>query len=195
MWDTVGRIIGDLVGGDAPRESMQLAQVGLRAALVYLSALALVRVGKSRFMSQASAIDVVLVFILGSVMSRGITGSASISATLVASAVLVLFHFCLTRLACRYHGVGSLVKGHARVLVEQGQIDRRGLNQSHLSEADLHEAMRLRAGTDDLADIKTAYKERSGAVSIIKYTPDARVVEVTVAEGVQTVRIVIGGEH
>lgn len=192
MSDTVQWIMSELFGGDAPQDSMRLVQVGLRAALVYLLALALVRLGKSRFMSQASAIDVVVVLVLGSILGRGVTGSASISATIVASAVLVLFHFGLTFLACRYHRVGNWVKGHTRVLVEQGTLDRRGLFQSHLSEADLHEAMRLRAGIDDLNQIKTAYKERSGAVSVIKRPPECRVVEVAVAEGVQTVRIVIG---
>lgn len=192
MGDTVQWIMTEVFGGDVPQDPMRLFQVGLRAALVYLIALVLVRLGKSRFMSQASAIDVVVVFILGSILSRGVTGSASISSTLVASAVLVLFHFSLTYITCRYHRFGDLLKGHTRVLVDHGKIDWQGLSQSHLSEGDLHEAVRLRAGTDDIEQILMAYKERSGAVSVILRRPECRVVEVNVAEGVQTVRIVIG---
>lgn len=189
MWDTICSVCDDLVGGDAPHDPMRLTQTAVRAAVVYVLSLALVRYGKSRFISQASAIDVLIVLILGSLLGRGITGSASISATMVASGVLVLFHFSLTWLACHSHRLGSLIKGNPRVLVEQGTIDWPQMHRSHISERDLHEALRLRAGTDDLNQIKVAYKERNGAVSFILYPPPPRVVDVAVHDGVQTVRI------
>jgi len=153
--------------------------------------LALVRYGKSRFISQASAIDVLIVLILGSLLSRGITGSASITATMVASTVLVVFHFSLTWAACHSHRIGSLVKGNPRALIEHGAINWPQMRRSHISQNDLIEALRLRTGSDDLSQIKVAYKERNGAVSFILYPPNPRVVEIAVQQGVQTVRIEI----
>ena len=189
MWYTLCSVCDDLIGGDAPHDPLRLTQTAVRAAVVYVLSLALVRYGKSRFISQASAIDVLIVLILGSLLSRGITGKASISATLVASAVLVLFHFSLTSLACHSHWFGGLIKGNPRVLVEQGVIDWPQMRRSHLSQNDLLEALRLRAGTDDLSQIKVAYKERNGAVSFILHPPSPRVLEIAVRDGVQTVRI------
>lgn len=46
---------------------------------------------------------------------------------------------------------------------------------------------------DDLSQIKVAYKARNGAVSFILHRPAARVVEVVVREGMQTVRIEVLG--
>lgn len=158
-------------GGDVPERPLALSQVAARAAVVYLAGLFLVRVGKSRFHGRPSAIDVVLGFILGSLLSRGITGSASISETLIASSVLVALHWIATAAACRSHFIGNLVKGRAKLVVEEGRLIRENMLSSHISEHDIFEAMRLAANVNELSRVKAAYKERSGLISIVLYPP------------------------
>lgn len=171
---TVGNFSIDVLtqcfGGDVPEQPLAMGQIAARAAVVYLLGLLLVRVGKSRFHGRPSAIDVVLGFILGSLLSRGITGSASISGTFVASGVLVAVHWVATAAACRSHWIGNLVKGRAKLLVEDGRLLRKAMLNSHISEHDVHEAMRLAANIDDLSLVKAAYKERSGLISIVTYS-------------------------
>lgn len=154
-------------GGDAPEKPLLLSHVAARAALVYVLGLFLVRVGKSRFHGRPSAIDVVLGFILGSLLSRGITGSASISETFVASAVLIALHWVATAAACRSHRIGMLVKGHTKLLVADGHLMEENMLSSHISAHDINEAMHLAANIDDLKQVKSAYKERSGQISIV----------------------------
>jgi uncharacterized membrane protein YcaP (DUF421 family) len=158
-------------GGDMPERPLAFSQVAARAAVVYLLGLLLVRIGKSRFHGRPSAIDVVLGFMLGSLLSRGITGSASVSETLIASSVLVALHWCATAAACRWHFVGTLVKGRAKLVVEDGRLIRANMLSSHISEHDIYEAMRLAANINDLSLVKAAYKERSGLISIVLYPP------------------------
>lgn len=160
-------LLTECFGGDVPEQPLALGQVAARAAVVYLLGLFLVRVGKSRFHGRASAIDIVLGFVLGSLLSRGITGSASISGTFVASAALVALHWAATAAACRSHGFGNLVKGRTKLLVEDGRLLRNAMSSSHISEHDIREAMRLAANIDDLSLVKAAYKERSGLISIV----------------------------
>src|SRR6185437_12148113 len=100
-------------------------------------------------------------------LSRGITGHASISATLVASAALVFLHFLLTAWSCRSHPFGNLIKGRCYVLVEDGQVNAANMRRAHMSHNDLLEEMRLQ-GVDDLKQVKRAYHERSGEISIIQ---------------------------
>src|SRR5689334_16612425 len=88
-------------GGDVPEQPLALHQVAARAVAVYLIGIAIVRLGKSRSISRVTAIDVLLGFILGSLLSRGITGHASISATVVSSAAIVATHYLLTKAALR----------------------------------------------------------------------------------------------
>lgn len=156
-----------LFGGDEPRLPLEVYQVAARAVAVYLIGLAIVRVGKSRLIGRFSTIDVIVGFILGSVLGRGITGGASLSNTTVASAALVAAHWAVTWVACRSHAFGNLIKGHCYVLIQNGTIDEHAMRRSHISHADLEEAMRLR-GVDRLDQVRRAYKERSGEISVLR---------------------------
>jgi uncharacterized membrane protein YcaP (DUF421 family) len=176
-------------GGDEPRPQLAWGQVAMRAAAIYLISLLLVRLGKSRLISRVSPLDVILAFVLGSLLSRGITGSASITHTTVASAALIALHSLLTWLACYSDTVGNLLKGHCRILVSDGVINRDNLQRSHLSEEDLFEELRLNANCDDLTKVKAAYKERSGEISVVRRSPAIRDFEVSTKNGVKTVRI------
>ena len=190
MSSAIATIMQTVFGGDIPQPPLTLAQIAARATVVYLVGLLIVRIGKSRMIARNAPVDVILGFILGSILARGITGQAGISETLVASVVLVALHYILTALAVRWHGVGSLFKGNFKILVEDGQARPSALRTSHISEHDLYESLRQH-GLEELSQVDKAYKERSGDISIIPKRPAPRVVEVAVQAGVQTVRIVI----
>ena len=187
----IGELFQFVFGADLPADPLLLHQVAARAILVFLVGLAIVRIGKSRLISRTTSVDVILGFMLGSILSRGITGNASLSATFVASVALVAAHWLLTWLACRWHAVGKLVKGNANLLVRDGKPLRENMNHAHMSDRDLEEGLHL-SGIDDLADVRLAYKERNGEVSVIKRKPTCRILDIDVREGVQTVRVEMG---
>jgi uncharacterized membrane protein YcaP (DUF421 family) len=164
----IGEILTLVFGGDTPMRPLASGQIAARAVLVYVVGLTLVRIGKSRLISRASPIDVILGFILGSLLSRGITGNASISETLVASAVLIGIHWSFTAIGCRCEWFDTLIKGHSKPLVVDGEIRWEALRESHISKEDLMGELRLNANLDDLSRVRVAYKERSGEVGVIK---------------------------
>jgi uncharacterized membrane protein YcaP (DUF421 family) len=146
--------------------------------------------GKSRLIARVTALDIILGFMLGSLLSRGITGHASISGTTAAAATLVFLHWVLTFFACRSHRLGTMIKGHSFVLVKDGQVDERAMLHSHISPHDLEEAVRLK-GLETIDEVHLAYKERNGEVSVIGRKKSPKILEVSVQDGVQTVRIEI----
>lgn len=160
-------VLDTVFGGDVPKHPLTLYQVAARAAVVYLIGLAIVRIGKSRLLSRLTGIDLLLGFILGSLLSRGITGGASISSTAVASAAIVFLHWTLTKLTCHWHGLGTLIKGHAKLVVDDGKPLADALRSSNISEHDLLEELRLH-GVSDVSEVKQAYKERNGEISVIR---------------------------
>jgi uncharacterized membrane protein YcaP (DUF421 family) len=165
------------------------AMVALKAITVYLAGLIIVRFGKSQMISRASPLDVLFGFMLGALLSRGITGSASIVATTVAALTLVVVHWVFSWIACRSPFFGQLIKGRARLVIDQGQLLHDALRASHTSEQDLRESFRLNGNLDDASRVRLAYKERSGEISIVKADPQPCVIEIAVRDGVQTVRI------
>jgi uncharacterized membrane protein YcaP (DUF421 family) len=181
-----------LFGGDFPPpdppQHLQMHQAMIRGVFIYLVVLAIIRLGKSRSIGRMSPLDVLLGFILGSLVSRGITGHASLSGTAGASAALVAVHWVLTRLACQWHWFGDLVKGHADLIVENGQPLRDNMLHHHISMHDLDEFIRTK-GIDGLSQVRRAYKERNGEVSVLPKKEQPTVLDVAVENGVQTVRL------
>jgi uncharacterized membrane protein YcaP (DUF421 family) len=190
---TLGSLIQTVIGSDEPGERLAVGAVAGRAVVLYAYGLLLVRLGKSRLMGNATALDVVVIIVLGSLLSRGINGSASVASTMVASGVLVGCHWLSTWATVRSPAIGNVIKGHARVLVDDGQVDDQALRRSHLSPEDLEEGMRINGNVEELASVHRAYKERSGQISVVRRGAPPKVVEVNVEDGVKTVRIEFGG--
>jgi uncharacterized membrane protein YcaP (DUF421 family) len=139
----------------------------VRAIAVFFYLLLLIRLGKQRLFGKQTSFDVVLSIILGSILSRTVTGNARLLPTMAASAVLVGLHRLLATLAWRSHRFGALVKGREIRLVEDGRILWDAMRRQGITEHDLFEAVRARAQTDDLSRVKGAYLERSGQISVI----------------------------
>ncbi|MEA2387026.1 MAG: hypothetical protein QOJ22_1200 [Thermoleophilaceae bacterium] len=169
-----------------------VVQMGLRAAIVFMVTVAIVQLGKKRFLGRATAFDVILGIMLGSIVSRAVTGNAPLVPALGAAAVLMLMHWLFSSIALRWHGFGALVKGRARLLVQDGRTQDEAMRASHMTEHDLWEDLRSKS-VSSLAEVKEARLERSGQLSVIKAKPEPKVVEVAVRDGVQTVRIEISG--
>ena len=163
----LGDLMRALFGGDIPQEPLALTQVAFRAAVVYLGSLILVRLGKSRLIGRLTPLDIISGFVLGSLLSRGITGHASISATLVGSAVLIGIHWICAGLAVYSHRFGNLIKGRSFLVVDRGQMLTKNMRHAQISVDDLWEELRLHDVTQ-LDEVEQAFKERNGEISVIK---------------------------
>ncbi|MFW5941564.1 MAG: DUF421 domain-containing protein [Chloroflexota bacterium] len=184
-------IVADLLGLGA--DNAALWQMAIRAVIVYLAAIVLVRLGEKRFLGKHAALDVILGFMLGSVLSRAITASAPFFETILGGALaLVLIHWLFAVLSFHSDRFGDLVKGTDRVLVSDGDILWDKMRSSHISEQDLLSAVRANAQIGNVEQVKEARLERSGDISIVERQKDPRVVEIDVQDGVQVVRVQIG---
>ncbi len=141
-------------------------QVALRGIIVFITGLTMVRVGAKRFLARKTAFDVILAFILASMLARAINGSAAFFPTILCGFVLVLFHRLIAAIAFHWHAFGTLVKGGDDLIIENGQVRPEALRRHYLSERDLMEDLRLKS-CDDPAKVKCARLERSGDVSVI----------------------------
>lgn len=76
MLETVGESLNQLLGVGVEGGDIGVLHAAVRTVVVYVVSLVLVRLGNKRFMAQASAFDLIVAIMLGSVMSRAINGSA-----------------------------------------------------------------------------------------------------------------------
>lgn len=188
VWEQFQTLLG--LGRDVAEVSA--LQMALRTFIIYGFTLAIVRLGSKRFLGKASAFDVIVGIMLGSIMGRAINGSAPFFPTMVAGIVLIGIHWLLAVLAFHIDWFGPFVKGNPLLLIKDGQVQEEGIRRGGISKQDLSQALRQQTKQTDPAKIKLAYLERDGAISIIPFKDEPRVLDVAVRDGAQTVRIEVG---
>ena len=189
MFETLWEQIQALLGLGRDVADVGTIQMALRTVVIYALTLVIIRLGSKRFLSDATAFDVIVGIMLGSIMSRAINGSAPLLPTVAAGLVLIGIHWLLGTLAYHLDWFGSAIKGNPIVLIKEGTIQEDGVRRAGLSRYDLEQALRLNSQQEDPSKVKHARLERNGRVSIIPREQEPRVLEISVAEGVQTVRI------
>ena len=186
--DQMMELVRTALGIGLESKDINVAQMALRAAVIYVTTVLMVRLGKKRFMGRSTAFDVILGIMLGSIVSRAITGNAPFLPALAASAVLLGMHSLFSWIAMDWHWFGGLVKGHSEVLVRDGEIDGREMRKAHMSEKDLWEDLRGKS-ISQIGEVAEGRLERSGNLSVIKAKTGPKIVDIRVADGVQTVRL------
>lgn len=142
-------------------------QMAIRAVLIFFYGLLLVRFAGRRVFGKAAPIDIILAVLVGSNLSRALTGNAPFVPTLAATAGLILVYWLLAYVAMHSEWVSWMVKGRRVVLVRHGRVDRARMREMGVGPRDLSEAMR-ESGIDDFDQIRAAYLERDGEISIIR---------------------------
>jgi len=160
-------LLETVLGLSAKPDQLTVAQIAVRAAAVYVILIALIRLGKKRFLGEATAFDVILVIVVGSTASRAITGSAPFVAALVAVAVLIALHWVFSALGRSSPLIARLIKGQSTLLVKNGRVDRRALHNEHMSQDDLDEDLRHH-GLSGTSGVAEARLERDGRLSVLK---------------------------
>ena len=181
-----------LFGAGQEAKDVEAVQVCFRAALIYFFGWAILRIGGNRFLGQETAFDVVLGFVLGSVLSRAINGSSTLLLALVASAFLVGVHHLLAWATFKSRRLSRLFSGKPTTLIRDGEVLPEAMRRHQFSDEDMNETLRLNGRVDAPHKVKEARFERNGKISVVKKESAPRIVEVHVEAGVQTVRIEIG---
>lgn len=162
-WEVVEEALGLGLEG----KHLTALQMALRAVVVFVLSIVMLKIGDKRFMGKSTALDVFLGIVFGSTVSRAITGNAPFGPTLAAGFALVLLHWLFAAIAFRSHAFGKLVKGDKRLLVLGGEIQWGAMRKSHVTTQDLEEALRREGEEPDISRVKEAHLERNGDISIL----------------------------
>ncbi len=139
----------------------------LRAVLIFGYGLILVRVAGRRVFGKWAALDIIVSIMVGSNLSRAITGGAPLVGTLAATALLMGLHWILAQGAARLRPVSRILEGDPITLAGNGALDIAKLRRDAISDADLSEALR-QAGVETAAQTRLIVLEPSGKITILK---------------------------
>jgi uncharacterized membrane protein YcaP (DUF421 family) len=154
-----------LTGHDA--DPIAWWQMCVRAAIIFFYAVALYRLVPRRAFGSIAAADIVVVVMMGSSLSRALTGNAPLLPALAATALLAALYTVLTALAARLEWLSWLVKGRPVLLIRDGRIDTGAMRRTLMGRHDLEETLRTN-GVADIEQVAEACLERGGELSVTR---------------------------
>lgn len=142
-------------------------ELPVRAAVIYLALLAMVRLSGRRTVGQFTPFDLLVVMLLSESVSSGLNGGEeSVTGGLLAAATLVLLNGVIAYLTSRSVKVQGLVEGRAVLIGREGEIFHDVLKRHRVPLSDVEQS--LREADCARADMKYACLEADGRISILK---------------------------
>jgi len=138
-----------------------------RALVVFIYGLAIVRVAGRRVFGKWAALDIIVSVIVGSNLSRALTGQASLGGTLAATTVLMVLHWVLAQAAARSAWLAGILEGTPIELGRGGSLDPAAMRRHSVSDRDLDEAVR-QSSVSDAENTSRIVLEPSGKINVLK---------------------------
>lgn len=146
----------------------------LRAAVVYVFLIVVLRLTGKRQVGQLSPFDLVLLLVLSNAVQNSMNaGDNSLVGGLVSAATLVGVNYAVGFATDRSKKLEAVVEGRPELLVHNGQVYEAALAKAGLTRHELNAALR-RNGCASVDDVHTAILETNGSVSV---TPRIRKAE------------------
>jgi uncharacterized membrane protein YcaP (DUF421 family) len=159
--------INDLLGLEVTR--LNTSQMAARAVIVFFTALIYMRLAGLRTLGPFSVFDRLTILITGAMLARAIMiGDEPFFSVLAAAGVVIIMHKLIAFVTLKSSRMGAIFKGSALLLVEDGTPNKKNMNKGNITDNDLEEAIRLQINSNDIKQVKEAWLERSGQISIVK---------------------------
>src|SRR5829696_2265431 len=140
----------------------------LRAVVVYLFLLIVIRIAGKRSVSQLTTFDLVVILILSEATQQALLGDDfSVLNAFLVIMTLVGLQFLFDSVGQRWKRFGRVIDGSPVVVLEDGRPLSDRLKRARVDEADILEQARRSQGIDSLDQIKYAVLERGGGISVI----------------------------
>lgn len=152
--------------------NVNAAQECLRALIIFLYGLIMLRLSGRRTFARMSALDFIITIVVGSVLAQAMTGSVPMGPAVVGVAVLIFLHALLSFAVARSDTVSRLIEGEPVALARDGVLDEKARLACKISRSDLAETLRQKGldGLKDLPRTKALQLEPSGKISVLKRT-------------------------
>lgn len=146
------------------------ANLIIRAAVVYLSVLIMLRLGGKRQIGQMGATEFVAILLISNAVQNAMNGGDnSLIGGLVLASVLIILSAAISFLTFRSRIFSALFEGTPRVLIHNGKIVEKNRRKELLSISELHTLLR-KQGIFKIDDIRVAILESDGSLSVFRYS-------------------------
>ena len=145
----------------------------IRATVVYIAVLMLLRVAGKRQVGQLNMTQFVALLLISNAVQNSMNGGDNtITGGLISAVVLIVLSFFFSFLTYHSKDWENFVQGSPTLLIHHGKLLRENLRRELMSIRELKVLLR-KQGIHDLSDIEEAVLESDGFISVIRKN-DAR---------------------
>jgi uncharacterized membrane protein YcaP (DUF421 family) len=143
-------------------------EIFLRGTIIYLALFLLLRLVLKREAGTIGITDLLVVVLLADAAQNAMAGDyKSITDGLILVATLVFWSYILEWLGYRFPRFQSLIHPPPLLLVKNGKMLPRNMRREFITEDELTSKIRLQ-GVEDITQVKKAYMEEDGRISVIQ---------------------------
>jgi uncharacterized membrane protein YcaP (DUF421 family) len=140
----------------------------LRAVLVYLSLIVLLRLTGKRQVGQLAPFDLVLLLVLSNAVQNAMNaGDNSLIGGLLSATTLVGLNFVVGYATFRSKRLEGLIEGRPEVLIHHGKLYDNVMSRAQLTHHELNAALR-QAGCASVAEVRCAVLENNGSITVLQ---------------------------
>jgi uncharacterized membrane protein YcaP (DUF421 family) len=147
---------------------LPVAEKVLRALLLYVFLVAVLRLVGKRELGQTNTLDLVVLLLVANAVQNGLIGvDDSVTGATIGAVTLFAVNEGFNRLVYASPRFARLVEGEPSTLIARGRPDHRALRAAGISMTELLASAR-RQGFRDLREVDTAILETNGLVSMFR---------------------------
>ena len=140
----------------------------LRGLMVYFFLLVVFRISGRRTLSQTTPFEFVLLLIISEVTQEAMVDSDhSITNAALLILTLVTTSLGLSEIKQRFPRVKNLLEGTSIMVVRNGRLLHDRMNELRVDEDEIMEAARASQGLSSLTEIKYAFVDPNGEISVV----------------------------
>ncbi len=139
----------------------------LRAVVVYLLVIVLIRLSGKRAVGQFTPFDLVLLILLGNAVQNGINGGDnSLTGAVIMATTLIALNYGVAWMTARSVRAERIVEGAPVVIARDGKLFEKVLRREMISSRDFEESLRMN-NVEDVSEVELALLETNGSISVV----------------------------
>lgn len=148
-------------------ENISPTETFLRALAMCFVAILLIRFSGMRPFGKGNTFDMVIVFLIGSILGRGVVGATPFFSCIAGGIGIVAFHTLFSKLSIYSRFFEKKVKGKSILLYADGKFLENNMKDAKITEKDIYEELRLVMHQAGLEKISMIFLERTGEISFV----------------------------
>ena len=149
-------------------DPQELLLTAARAFAVYVLMLVVMRTLGKRTVGNFSAFDFLVALMLGEVVDEIIYGDVGFLQGITAIVVIASLQAANAWLTWWGHGFETILEGKPTVIVRNGTLQEDGMKSERMNGKDVIAHLRSQ-GIDDIREVRLAFVEDDGTVSVLKH--------------------------